>query len=201
MGDRKRAVGRPKGTPLSPVERAQRRVAALRHGRRATSALRQAVPACKRSTCPLTFPCEVRRRAVEAGFGLEVCVVTLMADDDVKLRYQDALTTGRTEGLVELTAGALAGLTRVHQRGVEELAADGLTVTRPMPTKSGDPLDVPMTHPSAFPIIELSKVLGFTADQQAITPKSRGETRRAVTEADHLEWMMKMGARAGETKA
>lgn len=192
MTDAPNKPGRPKGKPLSPAERAQRRVAAIRHGRYATSVLRQAVPACKRSSCPQSFPCDVRRRVVEAGGGLEICVVTLMTDDDVRQRYLDALRDGDTDGLQELAAGVFASLHGLHGKTLQQLRDEGLATVRPQPTKTGDVLEVPMTHPAAFPFLELNKQLGFTGDQQALTPKSRGETKRAVSEADHLAWMRRM---------
>lgn len=128
-------------------------------------------------------------------------MVALMADDHIRETLLAALRKGDTEGLEELTAGSMAGLFRLHGRTLDELNADGFAVSRPGRDGGGGCTEAPTTHPSAFPFLELNKQLGLTADQQALTPKSRGETRRNTTEADHMEWMRRMSGLTKESKA
>jgi hypothetical protein len=64
--------GRPKGKPLSPKERAQRRAAAVKTGEYATTALGQALPPCKPAGCPNngTGTCDVKTAVESRGAGL-----------------------------------------------------------------------------------------------------------------------------------
>src|SRR6185436_19621999 len=92
-------VGRPKGKPLSPKERAQRRAAAVKTGEYATTALGQALPPCKPAVCPNgTGTCDLKRAVESRGAGLSACLVSL-GHHDVMQSYLAAIQSGDLNGL------------------------------------------------------------------------------------------------------
>lgn len=188
---RKGKGGRPKGKPLSEVERAQRKAASWKHGKYASSALRQAVPPCRQDLCPLEggpaadattaphgYPCTIKQDMDRQRRGLEVCPVALTANPTLRDAVRKALD-GDVDGLKDHTADALSAMFGLEQQELRLIVGEGLVVKRPMYSKDGELIDqVDVVNPRAAPLFELTKQLGHTAADQAITPKSAGERQR-----------------------
>ncbi len=198
--------GRPKGKPLSPKERAQRRAAPLKHGEFAATALAQALPPCKPSTCPLNeapapaspgYPCDIKKTIEARGGGLSACLLALGEQDTIQ-RYVDAIVRGDTAGIAELAATSLAAKSLLEQKGLAALLTDGLTVEEPIVGKGPDGPEIIGTrvkeNPAAALILKLGEHLGRTASEQVVTPKARGEKARdeGIGQMGHLAWIRSM---------
>ncbi len=197
--------GRPKG-PCNPKELAQRRAAAWKHGGRAATPLRRSVHPCRPDLCPMsTGTCALKEKIEAAGGALEACLVELGQTNEVREAYRNALETGDLAGLRDMVSSTLAAMAGLHQRELLALLTEGgFAIDQPVFGPDGDGGHVEIgsrlvENPRAKPWLELAKLLGMTADQQAATPKARGETQRAVSEAAHLDWMRTFGAQAGAT--
>lgn len=180
---KKRGRGQKGKYTLSPAALAQRRSAAWKHGRDATTALRQVVPPCSAKHCPMAAEdelhnCSLRRQVVAQGGDLEVCPVHLTLNRDVRERYLAAIRDGKLDGLAELSATALAGMTQLAQRELGQLQTEGLAIPFATFGPEGEAADGVKVNPRAAPTLQLLEMLGHTAAQQAITPKSQGERRR-----------------------
>jgi hypothetical protein len=146
--------------------------------------------------CPVGYPCELKSRVEAAGGALEACLVELAVSDDVREAYRRALTEGDLEGLRGMVSSALAAMAGLHQREMLAILLDGgFAFEQPIPGAMDKDGNVEIIgkrliqNPRAIPFIELTKLLGFTGDQQAVTPKSRGENQRDVSLSRHLDWM------------
>ncbi len=173
--------GRPKGKPLSEREAAQRRTAAITHGRHAKGLLRGAAP-CKRSTCLMgkeTYPCSLKAKADEDGKGLEVCAPRLVFDPRAHEIVQRAIESGDPSGMAELTALPIAAAHSLTQDELAKLQAEGLVLQEEVLGKEGEVLTSrAVANPRAGLVLKLMDTLGLTAAQQAITPKASGERQR-----------------------
>jgi hypothetical protein len=192
--------GRPKGKPLSPKERAQRRAAALKHGEFAQSVLGQALPPCKPAVCPNggRGTCEVKSAVENAGGGLSSCLVALGHKDAIDA-FAQAIETGDIKGLTALTAASLAGQTVLAQGQLQELIGEGLVIEMPIVGRNqdGEPEIIghrPVENPRAAQTLKLLQQLGHTAQDQAITPKSQGERDRdqGLGQAGQAAWINSM---------
>ncbi len=200
--------GRPKGKPLSAKERAQRRAAAVKTGEYATTALGQALPACKPDVCPNggTGTCDVKQAVEAQGGGLSACLVSL-GQHEVMQKYLAAIQTGDLSGLAELAATSLAGQVTLAHGQLGVLMDEGLVVKVPIVGRNteGD-LEVvahrPVENPRAANLFQLLRQLGHTAADQAITPKASGERERdhGLGLAGRAAWVQQMrrGLAAGE---
>jgi hypothetical protein len=122
---------------------------------------------------------------------LERCPLPLVVDQDVAERLAAAIAEGDPSKIAEIQGTALAAAIHIRDRGLAQLLRDGLSIEIPVAfNESGQPTaHKAIQHPSAWPVMELLKHTGATADQQAITPKSRAERDRDVSVADALNFM------------
>lgn len=211
---KRRKPGRPPASekPLSQKEIDQRRGAAWQHGRHAGTALGQAIHPCRPDLCPLPapapapgeeaapngYPCPVRDAATQQNRSLSACPVELVVNDELRAKYIAALN-GDTKGLQEISATALAGMTALEHSQLAMLLKEGFTYERQLTAKDGTFLgSEQVVNPRAAPTLELAKMLGHTADQQAITPKSRGESDRDQALTKTLDLMRRRTALAAE---
>ena len=167
----------------SPASLAQRRAAPWKHGGRAATALTQAVPPCKKSTCCMTDEnekgnCPVKLAAEAKGQALSACPVALVVNAEVREKFIRAIRDRNIDGLAELSGTGLAGLHGVFERGLEEVTRDGLAVPVSIFGPDGTEGQTIKANPAVEPLLKLGEMLGFTAAQQAITPKSQGEVKR-----------------------
>jgi hypothetical protein len=191
--------GRPRGKPLSPKERAQRRAAAVKTGEYAETALAQALPPCKPAVCPAgSGNCDVKRAVEERGGGLSACLVSL-GHHDVMEKYRAAIQTGDLKGLAELAAASLAGQTALAHGELSNLLTEGLVVTVPVVGRNAEgDLEVvaerPVENPRAANLFQLLRQLGHTAADQAVTPKAKGEHARdeGLSLAGRAAWVQQM---------
>ena len=173
--------GRPKGKPLSEREKAQRRTAAITHGRNTKGLLRGAAP-CKRSTCLMgqeSYPCSLKQKADEEEKGLEVCAPRLVFDPRAHETIQRAIESGDPSGMAELTALPIAAAHSLTQDELAKLQGEGLVLEEEVVGKEGEVIaSRAVANPRAGLVLKLMDTLGLTAAQQAITPKSSGEKQR-----------------------
>ncbi len=178
---KKRKPGRPKG-PCSDRELAQRRSAALKTGEHAATLERRLIPACKRRTCPLGddgFPCELRERRDQAGQGTELCAPALLVDDAVRATFERAIATRDPALLAPLAAYPLAAMHALATGELARLGEEGFVLEQEILGKDGTKLGArAIENPRANPTLKLLALLGFTADDLAITPKSAGAADR-----------------------
>jgi hypothetical protein len=185
----------PRSYTMSEKARAQRRGAAWKHGGRAQTALRRAIPPCKTGTCPAQFPCSLRAELDSLGKTLEVCPVALTVDPARREAYLKALREGDLSGLEEVTATALAAMSGLHASELEKLMEEGLSVEQDFFGKEGEVIGSTFkVNPRADPLLKISEQLGLTASAQAITPKARGEKKRdeGLGAGGHAAWIHSM---------
>jgi hypothetical protein len=200
----KRRPGRPtkEERPLSARETAQRRGAAWRHGGRAETAIGQTVHPCKPSCCPLetdmsaagsptseaariasaqgatAYPCAIRQAADAADRGLDACPVELVANPTYERALRSALD-GDVDALKDHTARALSAMFGLEAKELGKLVSEGFTVDEERWSPEGDVIGtVRRVNPRAAPVLELARMLGHTAADQAITPKATAERDR-----------------------
>lgn len=167
---------------MSPKAKAQRKGAAWKHGQRAATALTQAVPPCKRSTCPLEGDekgnCSIKRMADEKEKVIEVCPLPIAIDASTRKAFLDALQNGDLTGLQELVATLFAGMYGFAISEFGELSREGGAISFDIFGPDGNTVTGTKVNPRYEPFLKLMDVLGITAGQQAITPKSAGEKKR-----------------------
>lgn len=187
--------GRPPG-PCNPRELAQRRGAAWKHGERAATALRRSLHPCRKDLCPVSHPCDLKTAIEGAGGALEACLVELGVSGEDREAYRRAIAEGDLEGLHEIVSASLAANKGLLDR--ERLAIvleGGFAIEQPILGKPDDDGHQEIVghrtqqNPRSIPFLELNKQVGITADQQAATPKARGQTERDISESRHLDWM------------
>ena len=192
--------GRPKGKPLSAKERAQRRAAAVKTGEYASTALGQALPACKPAVCPndRKGTCDVKRAVESRGAGLSACLVSLGHHEDMQ-KYLAAIQSGDLSGLAELAATSMAGQLALAHGELAVLMQEGLVTQVPVVGRNADgELEVvaerPVENPRAANTFQLLRQLGHTAADQAITPKASGERERdhGLGLAGRAAWVSQM---------
>jgi hypothetical protein len=171
---------------MSPKARAQRRVAARKHGLSASTPLRQVLPACNRRQCPLrdpsgdsAYPCGVKKAADEQGMVIESCPLPPVVNPDIKAAYLQAIAKGDPSAIAGIAATSLAAQTELAFSELQSLKKEGFSIERPILGDEGEIVGtVSTTNPRAFPVLKLLDQLGHTAGQQAITPKASGERQR-----------------------
>lgn len=191
---RKRRPGRPtkKERPLSPTEIANRRKAAWKTGEHSQAPLGQLVPPCKASTCPLGeagYPCDLRRQRDEEGLVTERCAPTFLTDPATLQLVSQALQDEDPTHLQPLVAPLLAGGYELLGRELQTLGREGLAVERQTVSPEGDPLAFLVENPRARPTLDLMKLLGITAADQAVTPKARAQRSRDEGLVDLVDWL------------
>ena len=188
---------------MSPVAKAQRRAAAWKHGQRAATVLTQTVPPCKKSLCPLTDEtergrCLIKRNMDEQGKPLEICPVQLSVNPDTRQAFMAAMDTGDLTGLREITATLFAGMTNLSQDELAKVMRDGLAIDFDVYNKDGDVVGSgKKVNPAIEPLLKILEMLGVTAPQQAITPKSAGEKTRDGGIGATLDFYARRAALAG----
>lgn len=211
----------------SAATTAQRRKAAWKHGQNARTALTQTVHPCRRDLCPLNRVsddgtslcagseptaaapgaaldvgsgfdrCETRRVVEGSGKQLEACVVELAINPDVRKRYLEALE-GNPDGLREQTATFFAAMANLTEREMAELLREGGVISFPIFSKDGDEVGTgTKVNPRVEPLQKFLEMLGMTAAQQAITPKSAGEKKRDDGIGATLDFYTRRAALAG----
>src|SRR5690349_10196949 len=129
--DVKRGPGRPKGQKLSPAELAQRRAAPVTHGQYARTVTGATLPACKPSSCPATYPCEIKEAVEREGGGVHACPVPLV-DAGLVDAYRLAIEQGDTSKIAELAASHLGGLAGVARSELARLQGEELVIEHPI---------------------------------------------------------------------
>ena len=186
--------GRPKGKPLTARERAQRRAAPIKTGQYAETALAQAAPPCKQSTCLASYPCEVKEEIERRGSGVAVCIPAL-ADDDAIRRYLRAIQSGDLDGIQEIAATSLGLKAAMHQRELLKLANEGLTYEAPIVGHGeGGPEIIgtkTVPNPRAELVLKIGEHLGHTAPDQVLTPKSGAvaAANRGIEQLGKAAWI------------
>lgn len=200
----KRRPGRPTKAerPLSERELAQRRGANWRHGQRAQTAIAQSVHPCKQACCPLEtdmtaagspttpaakmasaqgdshFPCSIRAAADAADRGLDACPVELVANPAYEQAIRRALD-GDVDALKDHTSRALSAMFGLEAQELGKLVREGFVVDEERLSPDGDLIGtVKRANPRAAPVLELARMLGHTATDQALTPKANAESAR-----------------------
>lgn len=171
---------------MSPKARAQRRVAARKHGLRASTPLRQVLPACNRRQCPLrdpeggnAYPCTLKQQADQQGMVVESCPVALAVNPELKSLYERAIREGNPDHVASLAATSLGAMVELAHSELAHLKQEGFRVDTPVLDDQGSEVgSVPHTNPRAFPTLKLLEHLGHTGPQQAVTPKAAGERER-----------------------
>jgi hypothetical protein len=209
---------RKKGGPkrrytMSPKARAQRRVAARRHGLRASTPLRQVLAACNRRQCPMrdgegnsAFPCTVRQQAEAQAIPVESCLVQLTTNPELRQRYVDAIRDGKVEGLAEISGTFLAAQSELAAQELGRLKSEGFTIEtpildpetgQPFLDSQGNPITITRKNPRGEHTLKVLEMVGATAAQQAITPKAKAEKGRDEGIKSALEQAADMRARFG----
>ncbi len=132
--------------------------------------------------------------AVEArGGAMETCLPRLKLDPHIEAAYRQALVDGDDQALRALVVQSVAGLHGLHFQELAQVVTEGLAIEEDLYGKDGDLLGTrKVANPRAYSLLELGKQLGLTADQQAITPKSRGETQRDVSVSKTLDHVRRL---------
>lgn len=210
----------------SAATTAQRRKAAWKHGQHAATALTQTVHPCRRDLCPLNRMsgdgtsgcagaepasvaaeavegfdrCETRRLVEGGGKALEACVVELVINPDTRRRYLEALE-GNPDGLREQTATFFAAMANLSEGELAQLQREGLAISFPIFSKDGDEVGTgTKVNPRVEPLQKFLEMLGITAPQQAITPKSAGEKKRDDGIGASLDFYARRAALAAGAK-
>ena len=178
--DRKAAKFKPpRRYKMSRKALRQRRMAALKTGEHATMPIGQLVKVAKNA-----------ERAVERGTGFAV-------DAELVDIFERAMKND-PEALRHLTAGQLAALTQLLQVELAQLQEEGMAQLVPMVGPDGEPMldedgEVVMRavgNPRSDAVLRLAKLLGVSADDQRITPKSQDEGRIADVTMDVRQFML-----------
>lgn len=165
---------------MSPAARKQRHGAPWQHGGFDSTALGQLMPPCQPSKCPKGkdgFPCDIRRTADEDGEGIDRCPIYLGKNAGRVTEMAEAFKNGDVDYFCELTALPATIAFAVLNNGLADLLRNGLTIEE-VELYQGEIVDDVVRHktnPSAKPTIDLLQLLGVTADQMRVTPKSQGE--------------------------
>jgi hypothetical protein len=188
----------------SPKTDAQRRVAARTHGKTCATAVRQVLPACIRRQCPLAdadgtgYPCTLKQRVEEVGGVVESCPLPLVTSTEAAEAYRNALAKGDLSGLANLTATALGSLAGTTVSELRKVAEEGFkTETEVVIGMRGEtPITstVEKKNPRAEVALDAMKVLGLTADQQQLTPKSQGDAKRGDAAAGFFSGLKQFSA-------
>lgn len=120
------------------------------------------------------------KKALEAdGHVVERCPVRLVVDEDVRRKVVAAIQKGESDGMAELTGTLLAGMHMLSAQELGKLLEEGMSVTYDVASPDGESfLSMTKTNPRAEPTLKLLDMVGATAAQQSITPKSKGEQKR-----------------------
>lgn len=122
--------------------------------------------------------------------------MTLAVSDEARERFREAIVSGDLEDLAALPAALLAGMQQLGERELAQLLDEGLVTQIEIPVEDGGSVFRPTENPRAKNLLKLLEMLGATAAQQSITPKSQGERKRDVSVSEHLDWMQRVAAEA-----
>ncbi len=187
QGKRKR--GRPKGKPLSDAELAQRRTAAWKTGEHAQSSLGPLAP-CKKGSCPLEYPCDTKRARDEKGIATERCAPRMAVDPALHQAFLRARVDGNTDALAPIHALLLSQMTELASGELERLSVEGgFSIVESFYTKDGDLVEKTVENPRGRGALKLLEMIGATADQQQVTPKSRNEGDRDKSAASLFDFL------------
>lgn len=186
---------------MSAKAKAQRRSAAWKHGQRAATALTQSVPPCKKSLCPLEGDekgnCSIKRAMEAKDKSMEVCPLPLAVNADTRRAYLTALQNGDFGGLQEMVATLFAGMFGFAMEEFGRLSDEGGSITFDIFGPDGEKAQGTKVNPRYEPFLKLLEVLGITASQQAITPKSQGEKKRDDGIGNAMDFYRRRAALAG----
>jgi hypothetical protein len=200
-------VGKRKYTRSAKTD-AQRRGAAFKHGQYAATALTRTVHPCKRSLCPLSGEngdgfdgCATRKGVEEQGRVLEACIVELVINPETRQRYLRALQDGDLEGLQESAATFFAAMSGLSASELAKVQREGLAIDYEIFNKDGDNVGTGVkVNPRVEPLQKFLEMLGLTAAQHAITPKSAGEKKRDDGIGNTLDFYARRAALAAGPK-
>ncbi len=152
----KRPRGRTRGVPATEAEADAARVAALKHGGRASIVSAQ----------------EARGLALERKFG--------KGSREVLDAYHAAISDGDTSGTDALAERGLANLEMIRRDMVSKVAKQGSVLKEGIVSPStGEILGERVrVHPAVEPVAKFSELLGFVSSARRLDPKSRGEGAR-----------------------
>jgi hypothetical protein len=123
--------------------------------------------------------CPVKQQADLDGKALGACPVLIVRDPDRIARYQRAIETGDPTLLAEFAATNLAMLSSLTESELEVLGLEGFTKPQAILGPEGEIIgERPIVNPRAEPVLKALALLGHTAQEQLLTPKSRGEDER-----------------------
>jgi hypothetical protein len=147
--------GRTRGVPATKAEAAAARVAALKHGGRATVVSIQ----------------EARGLAVEKVFG--------EGAREVLDSYHSAINDGDSSGVDALAVRGLTDLEMIRRGLVARVAKDGVVVKEAIVSPLGEIMGSRLRqHPGVESALKYSEALGHTSSARRLDPKSRGEGHR-----------------------
>ncbi len=123
---------------------------------------------------------------------MEVCLVTFVTDPAVQDAYLKALQ-GDQGALLPLVAQSLASGHQLLDRELKGLLeGDGFALTEDVVSKDGEAIgERRVANPAALPTLRLMELMGATAAQQTVTPKSRAKRGTEEAATDLLGWLHK----------
>lgn len=122
--------------------------------------------------------CSLKRQADSKGNEIVRCPLPLVVDESVRQKVVAAIQKGESSALAELTGTLLAGMHMLSAQELQKLLDEGFSIPFTVMSPDGEPIDMVKTNPRAEPTLKLLDMVGATAAQQSITPKSRGEQKR-----------------------
>ncbi len=125
------------------------------------------------------YPCALKDQVDGAGGALEACLPDLVSHPEIAAKWKRALETGDVAGLQDFVASSLGGLSVLQNRELIKILKDGLAIEETLYSKDGDELGSrTVANPAAKPFLELTRLLGLTAPDQRLTPKSQDQAAR-----------------------
>ena len=177
-----RGQGRQTG-PKTEAGKKKCRLNAVKHGHKMT--VSPIYPA-KFDKYPECFSCEHREKC-ENDNEFRFCPVKTEKVYDFMTKFIAAKANGDLESLDELIGATTAKTYAILQSMISDVLTIGTTVEETTTNKEGDLIySKYKQHPVLETIPKFMTAIGFTADQQMMTPKAKGEEQKT----DMLEEMM-----------
>jgi hypothetical protein len=122
--------------------------------------------------------CSIKRAMNDSARALEVCPAALVTNEDKRRALRAAIDGGDPSQIADLVSNLLAGMHQLAEGELASLLQEGLRIETAGLGPDGDVFSIPKVNPRAEPTLKLLDMLGASAAQQAITPKSQGERKR-----------------------
>ena len=190
--------GRKPGRKSNPAEQAARQTNAVSHGKNVKGGQLLSAAACRAATCPHPdgSPCPTKATTPS----LSLCTPQLLGlDPDQPLtpqlaaQFKTAFETGDGKALTSINAGFLGGLGGMLANGLQEIEHNGgVTVHRVLREENADgDLETRVVgieeHPAVRTVLGVADRLGINANEQLVTPKSRGRAQNEDAATDALK--------------